>query len=183
MPSQSGPGITGASSHRYVHWAYHACLGFSGVPFLAQKKSSTEKTRTQRTRKAPPAKAVNAGTIRPTSRSDGAGPDDTRARSDENEAPDQAAHAFPIVGIGASAGGLSAFETFFSAMPADLEPGMAFVLVQHLSPDHKSILVDLVKRYTRMNVFEAEHGMVVQPNCTYIIPPNRDLSLAGAHSG
>lgn len=52
---------------------------------------------------------------------------------------------FPIVGIGASAGGLAAFEAFFSAMPADSESGVAFVLVQHLSPDHKSLLVDLVK--------------------------------------
>ncbi|MCX7142960.1 MAG: hypothetical protein NT123_18230, partial [Proteobacteria bacterium] len=48
--------------------------------------------------------------------------------------------AFPIVGIGASAGGLAAFEAFFSGMPAKVDPGMAFVLVQHLAPDHKSIL-------------------------------------------
>ena len=68
---------------------------------------------------------------------------------------------FPIVGIGASAGGLAAFEAFFSGMPAETEPGMAFVLVQHLAPDHKSILSDLVKRYTRMQVFEVEDGMVV----------------------
>jgi len=47
---------------------------------------------------------------------------------------------FPIVGIGASAGGLAAFEAFFSGMPAETDPGMAFVLVQHLAPDHKSIL-------------------------------------------
>ncbi|MCX7143346.1 MAG: hypothetical protein NT123_20290, partial [Proteobacteria bacterium] len=47
---------------------------------------------------------------------------------------------FPIVGIGASAGGLAAFEAFFSGMPAKVDPGMAFVLVQHLAPDHKSIL-------------------------------------------
>jgi two-component system CheB/CheR fusion protein len=46
---------------------------------------------------------------------------------------------FPIVGIGASAGGLAAFEAFFSGMPVDRDPGMAFVLVQHLAPDHKSI--------------------------------------------
>jgi two-component system CheB/CheR fusion protein len=56
----------------------------------------------------------------------------------------------PVVGIGASAGGLAAFEAFFSGMPADTDPGMAFVLVQHLAPDHKSILTDLVRRYTRM---------------------------------
>ncbi len=84
---------------------------------------------------------------------------------------------FPIVGIGASAGGLAAFEAFFSAMPADTEMGMAFVLVQHLAPDHKSILSDLVKRYTRMQVFEVEDGMAVKPNCAYIIPPNRDMAF------
>ena len=84
---------------------------------------------------------------------------------------------FPIVGIGASAGGLAAFEAFFSAMPADTVPGMAFVLVQHLAPDHKSILTDLVKRYTQMRVFEVEDGMAVKPNCAYIIPPNRDMAF------
>ena len=83
----------------------------------------------------------------------------------------------PIVGIGASAGGLAAFEAFFSGMPADAEPGMAFVLVQHLAPNHKSILSDLVKRYTKMKVFEVEDGMVVEPNCAYIIPPNRDMAF------
>jgi len=84
---------------------------------------------------------------------------------------------FPIVGIGASAGGLAAFEAFFSGMPAHADSGMAFVLVQHLAPDHKSILVELVKRYTRMQVFEVEDGMRVLPNCAYIIPPNRDMAL------
>ncbi len=84
---------------------------------------------------------------------------------------------FPIVGIGASAGGLAAFEAFFSGMPPDTDPGMAFVLVQHLAPDHKSILTDLVKHYTRMEVFEVADGMVVEPNCAYIIPPNRDMAF------
>jgi len=84
---------------------------------------------------------------------------------------------FPIVGIGASAGGLAAFEAFFSGMPADVDPGMAFVLVQHLAPDHKSILTDLIRRYTRMQVSEVEDGMVVKPNCAYIIPPNRDMAF------
>ena len=85
--------------------------------------------------------------------------------------------SFPIVGIGTSAGGLAAFEAFFSGMPTDTDSGMAFVLVQHLAPDHKSILTDLVKRYTRMQVFEVEDGMAVQPNCAYIIPPNRDMAF------
>ncbi len=96
------------------------------------------------------------------------------------DAPDSHAPAstgFPIVGIGASAGGLAAFEAFFAGMPADTDPGMAFVLVQHLAPDHKSILSDLIRRYTRMAVFEVEDGMVVQPNCAYIIPPGRDMAF------
>jgi two-component system CheB/CheR fusion protein len=84
---------------------------------------------------------------------------------------------FPIVGIGASAGGLAAFEAFFSGMPVDKDPDMAFVLIQHLAPDHKSILTDLVRRYTRMEVFEAEDGVLVQPNCAYIIPPNCDMAF------
>ena len=84
---------------------------------------------------------------------------------------------FPIVGIGASAGGLAAFEAFFSGLPGDTDPGMAFVLVQHLAPDHNSILRDLVQRSTRMQVFEVQDGMEVQINCVYIIPPNRDMAF------
>ena len=88
---------------------------------------------------------------------------------------------FPIVGIGASAGGLAAFEEFFSGMPLDSDPGMAFVLVQHLAPDHKSILTELVQRYTKLQVFEVVDGVEVQNNCAYIIPPNRDLAFINGH--
>ena len=84
---------------------------------------------------------------------------------------------FPVVGIGASAGGLAAVEEFFSGMPANIDPGMAFVLVQHLAPDHKSILSELVRRYTRMEVFEVVDGITVQPNCAYIIPPGCDMAF------
>jgi two-component system CheB/CheR fusion protein len=84
---------------------------------------------------------------------------------------------FPIVGLGASAGGLSAFEAFFSGMPADTDPGMAFVLVQHLAPDHKSLLTELIQRYTHMEVFEVQDGMEVRPNCVYVIPPGRMLAF------
>ena len=106
----------------------------------------------------------------------GQSPDETD--NPEIEQPhEQRSPEFPIVGIGASAGGLAAFEAFFSTMPADNDPGLAFVLVQHLAPDHKSILSELIRRYTRMRVFEVEEGMVVRPNCAYIIPPNRDMAL------
>ncbi|HEY5557333.1 chemotaxis protein CheB, partial [Acetobacterium sp.] len=86
-------------------------------------------------------------------------------------------YKIPIVGIGASAGGLAAFEAFFAGMPADRNPDMAFVLVQHLAPDHKSILKEIVQRYTRMKVFEVEDGVEVQANCAYIIPPGQDLAF------
>ncbi|MCO5381204.1 MAG: hypothetical protein NHB15_03045 [Methanosarcina barkeri] len=81
------------------------------------------------------------------------------------------------MGIGASAGGLAAFEYFFSAMPNRTGLGMAFILVQHLDPNHKSILTDLIGRYTRMPVYEVKDGMVVQPDCVYVIPPNHDMVL------
>ena len=86
------------------------------------------------------------------------------------------AKRFPIVGIGASAGGLVAFEAFFSGMPAD-DTNMAFVLVQHLAPDHKSILAEIIQRYTRMKVFEIQDGMKVQKNCVYIIPPKYHIGI------
>ena len=95
----------------------------------------------------------------------------------EKEAMEKTSASFPVVGIGASAGGLAAFEAFFAGMPAETDPGMAFVLVQHLDPNHKSILTDLIRRYTRMQVFEVEDGMRVHPNCAYISPPNRDMAF------
>ena len=93
-----------------------------------------------------------------------------------SDPPAETLPGFPVVGIGASAGGLAAFEAFFSAMPSN-DPGMAFVLVQHLAPDHKSILSELVQRYTRMKVFDVTDGLVVKPNCAYIIPPNYDMAF------
>ena len=97
--------------------------------------------------------------------------------AEAQEADRKTVAGFPIVGIGASAGGLAAFEAFFSGMPIDADPGMAFILVQHLAPDHKSILTGLIQRYTRMQVYEVEDGMKVQPNCAYIIPPGRDMAF------
>ncbi|AFL74510.1 chemotaxis protein CheB [Thiocystis violascens] len=99
---------------------------------------------------------------------------DAAPEPDSEPAPEP---PFPIVGIGASAGGLAAFEAFFSAIPTDLQTGMAFVLVQHLAPDHKSILTELVKRYTSMEVQEVVDGVAVRPDCAYIIPPNLDMAL------
>jgi PAS domain S-box-containing protein len=82
---------------------------------------------------------------------------------------------FPIIGIGCSAGGLDALEKFFThVLP---ESGIAFVIVQHLAPDHSSALPELLRRFTSMTVVEVKDGVNVQPDCVYIIPPCRDLSL------
>jgi PAS domain S-box-containing protein len=82
---------------------------------------------------------------------------------------------FPIVGIGASAGGLDAFKKFFGAMPADCD--MAFVLIQHLDPTRDSLTADLVGTYTGMRVVQAEDGMRVAAGRVYVIPPNKYLSI------
>lgn len=84
---------------------------------------------------------------------------------------------FPVIGIGASAGGLSAFESFFSGIPEGIELNAAFVLVQHLSPDHKSILSSLIRHYTSMPVFDVQDGMIVQINTVYVIQPNHDMVI------
>ncbi len=80
-----------------------------------------------------------------------------------------------IVGIGASAGGLEAFQELLQALPEDT--GMAFVLVQHLAPKHESILSELLSKATKMPVIEVREGMAVQPNHVYVIPPNADMSV------
>ena len=83
--------------------------------------------------------------------------------------------AFPIVGIGASAGGLEAFEQFFSHLPVN--SGMAFVLVQHLDPSHVSLLTEILQRTTTIPVTEAVDKILVKPNHVYVIPPNRDMAI------
>ncbi|HEU5379988.1 MAG TPA: chemotaxis protein CheB, partial [Ktedonobacteraceae bacterium] len=84
--------------------------------------------------------------------------------------------SFPIVGIGASAGGLEALRELLHYLPADA--GMAYVLVQHLDPTHESLLPDLLARATRMQVHESREGMEVQANHLYVIAPNRDMTYA-----
>ncbi|GAB5534063.1 MAG: hypothetical protein Rubg2KO_03120 [Rubricoccaceae bacterium] len=82
---------------------------------------------------------------------------------------------FPIVGVGASAGGLRAFQEFFDALPA--QPGMAFVLVQHLSPTHETALVELIQARTPMVVSQATDGARVEINQVYVIPPGVHLEI------
>jgi two-component system CheB/CheR fusion protein len=82
---------------------------------------------------------------------------------------------FPVVGIGASAGGLEAFIEFFEAMPD--KPGMAFVLVQHLPPDRESMIAEILTKHTRMPVEQIEDGMKVERNHVYVIRPGHTLTI------
>jgi two-component system CheB/CheR fusion protein len=84
--------------------------------------------------------------------------------------------SFPIVGIGASAGGLEAFRRLLGALPTDT--GMAYVLVQHLDPRHESILAELLSEATPMEVAEVKGDVRVEPNRVYVIPPSKDMVLA-----
>jgi two-component system CheB/CheR fusion protein len=82
---------------------------------------------------------------------------------------------FPVVGIGASAGGLEACTALLKALPVN--PGMAFVVVQHLDPHHESILHKLLSKTTEMPVMQVEDGMVLEPNHVYVIPPKYDMAV------
>src|ERR1017187_4848850 len=83
--------------------------------------------------------------------------------------------SFPIIGIGASAGGLEALERFLGHVPRN--SGMAFVIVQHLDPTRKGIMPELLQRATGMKVMQVKDRTRAQPNCVYVIPPNKDMSI------
>lgn len=91
-------------------------------------------------------------------------------RSAQNDATDHF-----IVAIGASAGGLEAIHEFFDNMPES--PDLSFVIIQHLSPDYKSLLVELVSRHTHMKVYEAEEHLKIRKNCIYVIPNNKMITI------
>ena len=84
---------------------------------------------------------------------------------------------FPIVGVGASAGGLEAFTELLKHLP--LDTGLGFVLVQHLDPQHESALTQILARATNLPVCEVTNNLPVEANHVYIIPPKANLSIAG----
>lgn len=111
---------------------------------------------------APPSKAIHA----------------KKATASENKSPPLTT-VFPIVAIGASAGGLEAFEIFFEQMQTN--SGMAFVLIAHLDPTHSSILPELIQKKTKMKVTQVTDNLKVQKNHVYIIPPNKELSILNGY--
>src|SRR5512136_2702812 len=136
-------------------------------------------------RRKPAAKKGNPGTAKRVRKTKAGSPPEPERRKPPPRKPssrDQAvlpsaSDAFPIVGMGASAGGLEALTSFFDNMPSDSH--MAFVLVVHLDPGHASMMPELLKRHTSMEVIEAQDGMRVATNRVYVIPPNKDMSIIG----
>jgi two-component system CheB/CheR fusion protein len=141
---------------------------------MAKKRGQTG-----RTRKSP--RPAPADPVRPTSPSDSAEEERPESQPDgvadvviAEEGPGP---GFPVVGIGASAGGLEAFSTLLRALPS--EPGLAFVVVQHLAPHHESALPSLLSGQTALPVIQAEEGMPVERNHVYVIPPNVQMAIQG----
>ena len=99
-----------------------------------------------------------------------------RSSQDDPEPPREPA-GIPVVGIGASAGGISAFETMLPLLAPDA--GLAYVLVQHLDPDHESALTTLLARAAKIPVVEIKDQAIIQPNHVYVIPRNASLTIAG----
>lgn len=99
--------------------------------------------------------------------------DSANKNTDSDDEKNQ--NPFLYVAIGASAGGLEALEQFFNNMP--INSNLTFIVVQHLSPDYKSLMVELLSRQTDMEVFRAEEGLQLAPNCVYLIPPKKNITI------
>jgi two-component system CheB/CheR fusion protein len=127
-------------------------------------KNATDSQPAPETRRVPKSRAENATDSPPA-------PEPGRVP----KSPAMAGNGFPIVGIGASAGGLEALEQFFANVPD--ESGLAFVVIQHLDPTHIGVMPELLQRITGMKVFQATDRLKVRPDCVYVIPPNKSMSL------
>src|SRR5438105_9643604 len=90
-------------------------------------------------------------------------------RADDDPTPGAGGDLLPLVGLGGSAGSIAVLKSFFERMPAD--SGLAFVVVLHLSPEHESVLPELLQRTTRMRVVQVTGPITVEPDTVYVIPP------------
>jgi len=128
---------------------------------VTAEKTETKKAATTAKRTAKPAKKVKA--VKP------------KSSKKFPKAASRIESVFPIVGIGASAGGLEALEGFIANIPSGCN--IAFVIIQHLAPKHKSIMDSLLQKYTDMKILPVKDRMKVEPNCIYLNPPNKDVSI------
>jgi two-component system CheB/CheR fusion protein len=106
-------------------------------------------------------------------------PADPEPRAVLESGDDSPARKSWIVGVGASAGGLEALEAFFTHVPSD--SGLAYVVIQHLSPDFKSLMDELLARHAKIPIHRVEDGMAVEPNAVYLLPPRKEMIISGGH--
>lgn len=144
---------------------------------LKSKKSSTAESKSKSTRsaaikKSPPLKKAKAKPKKETKTKSKAKKVSSRKPV---SSPRFKGSSFPIVGIGASAGGLEAFKEFFSGISAD--SGLAFILVTHQHPTHTTVLPELLSKSTSMKIITAKNGMKVQPNTIYLNPAGKNLAI------
>ena len=149
----------------------------------AKQENSAMKSKSDTTKQDSSAIKLSSIKIKPKNnkiKPDNITPDSARINPDnkasDNQNPYNKQERFiPVVGMGASAGGLEAFEKFFRNLTA--ASGIAFVLVSHLDPDHASMLTEILQRATGMPVREVRDKMVLEPNHVYVIPPNCDMAV------
>ena len=96
-------------------------------------------------------------------------------QSEDTKATPTGARSSIVIGIGASAGGLEALQQFFEYMPPN--SGLSFVVVQHLSPDYKSLMADILGKHTEMTVCQTGDHMPVEPDTVYLIPPKKYMTI------
>ncbi|MEO1622340.1 MAG: chemotaxis protein CheB [Cyanobacteria bacterium J06632_3] len=145
-------------------------VGETTAPIERQPQAEKAKAKKSRSKKSPSKKSRSKKS--PSEQA----PDKAKLNETplENDAPKI---SFPVVGIGASAGGLRALEDFFDNLPPN--GGAAYVIIQHLSPDFKSLMKELLSQRTRMNVRRVTDGMKLEPNTIFLIPPGQNLRLQG----
>src|SRR6185369_15976118 len=171
-------------SKRAVHSVSHAVLDpslpkfiwyISGNADISMGMKKLQKPAKSADKREPSSPTLKNGTSKLTKLPSAGKARKTTSNVLEETASGQERLPFPIVGIGASAGGLEALEQFLRQVP--LGCGMAFVIIQHLDPTHKGIMPELLQRTTNMEVFQVNDRMEVQPDCVYVIPPNTDMSI------
>ena len=152
---------------RSVHNAFNhqSTIQIGGVKIAKNEETKTTVKNKMKAKKKPATKAPSKKTAR------------EPAKREKKKAPAMPKEdaGFPIVGIGASAGGLEALEVFFTHMPPD--KNIAFVIIQHLSPKHKSIMGSLLSKYTQMDLLDIEDGVKIQPNRIYLNPPDKNVEI------
>jgi two-component system CheB/CheR fusion protein len=137
------------------------------MPARKKETQPPKKLRKKVTKKAAPKKKQII------SKSSPKAPSGTKVKKSKGVAIER--NRFPIVGIGSSAGGLEALELFFSNVPSGTN--MAYVIIQHLSPRHKSIMAEILMKYTQMKVLQIEDNQEIKPNHVYLNPPDKNVVI------